>query len=60
MKANQRLEAVRSFNSEEPSTPRLILCSLHAAGTGLNLTRGNHAFLMDCWWNQAVENQASK
>ena len=28
-------------------------------GQGLiNLTRGNHVFMMDCWWNQATENQA--
>ena len=33
-------------------------CSLHAAGTGINLTRANHVFLMDTWWNSAAENQA--
>jgi len=35
-----------------------MLCSLHAAGTGINLTRGNHVFMLDLWWNSAVEKQA--
>ena len=42
----QRLEAIQSF-SKNDGGPRLILCSLHAAGTGINLTRGNNVFLMD-------------
>ena len=39
-------------------TPRFILCSLHACGTGINLTRGNVVFMLDCWWNVAAEQQA--
>ena len=60
MSASKRIEAVESFCSDDDDSPRFILCSLHAAGTGINLTRGSWAFMMDCWWNQAVENQASK
>ncbi|MCS6815114.1 MAG: helicase-related protein, partial [Cyanobacteria bacterium] len=30
-----------------------------AGGTGLNLTRANHVFHVDRWWNPAVENQAT-
>ncbi|MFF7370397.1 DEAD/DEAH box helicase [Streptomyces tricolor] len=39
-------------------TPVLIL-SLKAAGTGLNLTRAGHVVHFDRWWNPAVEEQAT-
>jgi len=55
--AHQRALQIHAFNSEDNS-PRFIICSLLAAGTGINLTRGNHGFMMDCWWNVATENQA--
>jgi len=55
--ARQRTTCMHAFNSEAIA-PRFILCSLLAAGTGINLTRGNHCFMMDCWWNIAMENQA--
>ena len=58
MTAAKRIISINSFNSEENNSPRFILCSLHAAGTGINLTRGNFVFMMDCWWNEAIENQA--
>jgi len=45
MNADQRLKAMKAFNGE--GGPCLILCSLHAAGTGINLTRGNVVFMMD-------------
>lgn len=35
-----------------------FLISLKAGGFGLNLTQANYIFLMDPWWNPAVENQA--
>jgi len=56
--AQKRSNCVHNFNSEAADSPRFILCSLLASGTGINLTRGNHAFMMDCWWNEAIENQA--
>ncbi|MDX3746562.1 DEAD/DEAH box helicase [Streptomyces sp. AK08-02] len=40
------------------ATPILIL-SLKAAGTGLNLTRAGHVIHFDRWWNPAVEEQAT-
>ncbi|WP_405974807.1 DEAD/DEAH box helicase [Streptomyces sp. NBC_00988] len=40
------------------TTPVLIL-SLKAAGTGLNLTRAGHVVHFDRWWNPAVEEQAT-
>ncbi|WP_225647445.1 DEAD/DEAH box helicase [Streptomyces solaniscabiei] len=40
------------------ATPVLVL-SLKAAGTGLNLTRAGHVVHFDRWWNPAVEEQAT-
>ena len=37
---------------------RVFLISLKAGGTGLNLTKADYVFLIDPWWNPAVENQA--
>ena len=39
--------------------PAVFVLSLKAGGTGLNLTRANHVFHFDRWWNPAVENQAT-
>jgi SNF2 family DNA or RNA helicase len=36
-----------------------MLLSLKAGGTGLNLTAADHVFLIDPWWNPAVEDQAA-
>lgn len=61
MNAQERIDAMEAFDTEgcyEKRTPRFILCSLMACGTGINLTRGNVVFLMDPWWNGAAESQA--
>jgi SNF2 family DNA or RNA helicase len=39
--------------------PPVMLLSLRAGGTGLNLTAADHVFLLDPWWNPAVEAQAA-
>ncbi|PIQ25330.1 ATP-dependent helicase [bacterium (Candidatus Blackallbacteria) CG17_big_fil_post_rev_8_21_14_2_50_48_46] len=39
--------------------PGVFILSLKAGGTGLNLTRANHVFHYDRWWNPAIENQAT-
>ncbi|MBA3549387.1 MAG: DEAD/DEAH box helicase, partial [Nannocystis sp.] len=39
--------------------PPILLISLKAGGTGLNLTAADHVFLLDPWWNPAVEDQAA-
>ncbi|TIB13798.1 hypothetical protein E3P89_01653 [Wallemia ichthyophaga] len=36
----------------------VLLISLRAGGVGLNLTSANHVFMMDVWWNEAIEKQA--
>ncbi|MFE5215352.1 MULTISPECIES: DEAD/DEAH box helicase [unclassified Streptomyces] len=43
---------------QDGETPVLVL-SLKAAGTGLNLTRAGHVVHFDRWWNPAVEEQAT-
>ncbi|MFP4654053.1 MAG: DEAD/DEAH box helicase, partial [Phormidium sp.] len=54
----QREEMVERFQ-DDPQAPRIFILSLKAGGTGLNLTRANHVFHVDRWWNPAVENQAT-
>ncbi len=44
---------------QDPKGPRVMLVSLKAGGTGLNLTAADHVFIMDPWWNPAVEQQAA-
>lgn len=52
----KRDKLVASFqNGEFP----ILLLSLKAGGTGLNLTAANHVVHYDRWWNPAVENQAT-
>jgi len=38
---------------------QVLILSLKAGGTGLNLTRATHVVHYDRWWNPAVEDQAS-
>ena len=47
---------VKQFQEDEET--RVFLISLKAGGTGLNLTAADYVFLVDPWWNPAVENQA--
>jgi len=52
-----RGEVVGHFQG--PDGPPVMLVSLKAGGTGLNLTAADHVFLLDPWWNPAVEDQAA-
>ena len=52
-----RAGVVASFQSA--AGPPVMLLSLKAGGTGLNLTAADHVFLLDPWWNPAVEDQAA-
>jgi SNF2 family DNA or RNA helicase len=54
----QRDAMIERFQKDENAAP-IFLLSLKAGGTGLNLTRANHVFHFDRWWNPAVENQAT-
>ena len=55
-RTRDREEPVRHFQ-EDPDS-RLFLISLKAGGLGLNLTAAEYVFLLDPWWNPAVEAQA--
>jgi SNF2-related domain/Bacterial SNF2 helicase associated/Helicase conserved C-terminal domain len=51
-----RMGQVNKFQ-EDPSI-NVFLISLKAGGLGLNLTAAEYVFIIDPWWNPAVENQA--
>ena len=53
-----RSRGARSSGSRPIRTVRLFLISLKAGGLGLNLTAAEYVFLLDPWWNPAVEAQA--
>jgi superfamily II DNA or RNA helicase len=53
----KRDEMVEKFQTDDG--PPIMMLSLKAGGTGLNLTAANHVVHLDRWWNPAVENQAT-
>ncbi|MGP8337650.1 MAG: DEAD/DEAH box helicase [Methanosarcinaceae archaeon] len=53
----KREEMIKRFSQDDG--PQIFILSLKAGGVGLNLTRANHVFHFDRWWNPAVENQAT-
>jgi superfamily II DNA or RNA helicase len=55
-KTRDRQTLVEQFQRE--TGPPLFLISLKAGGLGLNLTNADYIFLLDPWWNPAVEAQA--
>jgi len=55
-KTRDRAAVVEQFQTD-PNT-NLFLISLKAGGLGLNLTAAGYVFLLDPWWNPAVEAQA--
>ena len=55
-RTRDRAARVERFQSDPAC--RLFLISLKAGGLGLNLTAAEYVFLLDPWWNPAVEAQA--
>lgn len=53
----QREELINKFQNEEES--KVMILSLKAGGTGLNLTSATNVIHYDLWWNPAVEDQAT-
>lgn len=51
-----RKKVIKDFQTREEN--RLFLISLKAGGVGLNLTGADYVFMLDPWWNPAVEDQA--
>lgn len=56
MNQAQRASVLDTFTRDRKT--HVLLISLKAGGTGLNLTAANHVILLDQWWNEAIENQA--
>jgi len=54
----KREEMIEKFQDTETPAAVFIL-SLKAGGVGITLTKANHVFHFDRWWNPAVENQAT-
>lgn len=54
--AVERERAIQSFQNDDSC--RVFLISLKAGGVGLNLTAADYVYIVDPWWNPAVEQQA--
>lgn len=52
----QREQLFNDF--QEGEKPKVLLASIKTTSVGLNLTRANHVFHFDHWWNPAVARQA--
>ncbi|MCM1982413.1 DEAD/DEAH box helicase [Lyngbya confervoides] len=54
----KRETMIREFQDPE-TPPSVFILSLKAGGVGITLTKANHVFHFDRWWNPAVEDQAT-
>jgi SNF2 family DNA or RNA helicase len=55
---NKREKMITEFQDPE-TEPSIFILSLKAGGVGITLTKANHVFHFDRWWNPAVEDQAT-
>ena len=53
---HERERSIQNFQTNDDS--RVFLISLKAGGVGLNLTAADYVYIVDPWWNPAVEQQA--
>ncbi|BFG37747.1 hypothetical protein CerSpe_240210 [Prunus speciosa] len=58
MGADRRARVIRDFRVTGQDVPTILLASLRASGMGINLTAASRVYLLDPWWNPAVEEQA--
>jgi SNF2 family DNA or RNA helicase len=56
LNAKQREKEIQAFQNDKNNS--IFLISIKAGGTGLNLTSADYVFILDPWWNPAVEQQA--
>ena len=54
----KREQMISEFQDPE-TEPSIFVLSLKAGGVGITLTKANHVFHFDRWWNPAVEDQAT-
>jgi SNF2 family DNA or RNA helicase len=55
---NKREQMIAEFQTPD-TEPSVFILSLKAGGVGITLTKANHVFHFDRWWNPAVEDQAT-
>ena len=53
---NERTQSIQKFQNEEEC--KIFLISLKTGGLGINLTAADYVYIIDPWWNPAVEQQA--
>lgn len=58
MNAKRRTQVIEEFGVPGRDGPTVLLASLKASGTGINLTAASRVYLLEPWWNPAVEDQA--
>ncbi|XP_010558921.2 PREDICTED: putative SWI/SNF-related matrix-associated actin-dependent regulator of chromatin subfamily A member 3-like 1 [Tarenaya hassleriana] len=58
MTARKRTQVIGEFGNPDLKGPVVLLASLKACGTGINLTAASRVYLFEPWWNPAVEEQA--
>jgi SNF2 family DNA or RNA helicase len=54
-----RDKMIEEFQTNDKKISKIMIVSLKAGGTGLNLTNASHVVHFDLWWNPAVEEQAT-
>ena len=57
--AQKKREAMIAEFQHPETEPSVFVLSLKAGGVGITLTKANHVFHFDRWWNPSVENQAT-
>ncbi|XAR69506.1 DNA helicase [Bertholletia excelsa] len=58
MNPKRRAQVIQEFGIPVPDGPTVLLASLKASGAGINLTAASRVYLLEPWWNPAVEEQA--
>ncbi|XP_028761472.1 putative SWI/SNF-related matrix-associated actin-dependent regulator of chromatin subfamily A member 3-like 1 isoform X2 [Neltuma alba] len=58
MNAKRRVRVMEEFAAGGTDEPIVLLASLKATGTGINLTAASRVYLLEPWWNPGVEEQA--
>lgn len=58
MNAKKRAQVIKQFGVPGPDGPTVLLASLKASGAGINLAVASRVYLLEPWWNPAVEEQA--
>lgn len=58
MNAKKRAQVIEEFGSPKSDGPLVLLASLRSSGAGINLTAASVVYLLEPWWNPAVEEQA--